>query len=121
MRLYLDQMLHADVAVMLRNDGHDVVRASEIGQARADDAEILDQAKQMGRTLVTLDKDFGDWVIMPLERHPGVIRVRVHPPSAANIVEVLLPFLAAHRQEQLNNHLVILSSASVRRIKTVEE
>ena len=41
LRLYLDQMLRLDVAQALRNEGHDVVRASEVGQARADDYQIL--------------------------------------------------------------------------------
>jgi predicted nuclease of predicted toxin-antitoxin system len=121
MRLYLDQMLHADLAGMLREHGHDVVRASEIGQARADDAEILERASQTARIVITLDKDFGDWVVLPLDRHLGVIRVKIHPPFARNIAEVLLPFLASHRQEQLQNHLVILSPTSARWIKTAAE
>ncbi len=43
-RLYLDQMLRLDVAQALRNEGHEVMRASEVGQARADDYEILQKA-----------------------------------------------------------------------------
>lgn len=121
MRLYLDQMLHADLAMFLRDHGHDVIRASEVGQARADDAEVLDRACDAGRTVVTLDKDFGDWVVLPLHRHPGVIRVKIHPALTAGIAELLLPFLAAHRQEQFQNRLVVLSSTSVRWIKTADE
>jgi predicted nuclease of predicted toxin-antitoxin system len=43
-RLYLDQMLRLDVAVALRDEGHDVMRAFEVGQARSDDFEILQKA-----------------------------------------------------------------------------
>jgi predicted nuclease of predicted toxin-antitoxin system len=121
MRLYLDQMFHADLAVLLRDGGHDVVRANEIGQARADDAEILERASQERQTLVTLDKDFGDWVVLPLNRHAGVIRIKVHPPLAANVAGMLLPFLAKHHQEHFQNHLIILSPNSVRWIKTANE
>ena len=121
MQLYLDQMLHADLATLLQHRGHDVIRASEIGQARADDQQVLDRATRAGRTLVTLDKDFGDWVVLPLNRHAGVIRVKIHPPLATSISEVLLPFLAAHRQEQFRNYLIILSSTSVRWINTADE
>jgi hypothetical protein len=32
-RLYLDQMLRLEVAQALRDDGHDVLRSAEIGQA----------------------------------------------------------------------------------------
>ncbi len=34
LRLFLDQMLRREVAEALRNDGHDVVRTSDVGQAR---------------------------------------------------------------------------------------
>ena len=43
-RLYMDQMFKLDVAQVLRNEGHDVERASEIGQDRADDQQILERA-----------------------------------------------------------------------------
>ena len=44
----------------MRNEGHDVMRASEVGQARADDYEILQKAIAENRILVTLDEHFGD-------------------------------------------------------------
>lgn len=44
LRLYLDQMFRVDVAQALTLEGHDVLRASEVGQARADDQEILEKA-----------------------------------------------------------------------------
>ena len=45
-RLYLDQMLRLEVAQALRNEGYDVLRASEIGQSRADDFQILNKAME---------------------------------------------------------------------------
>ena len=60
LKLYLDQMLRLDVAQALRNEGHNVMRASEVGQSRADDYEILQKAIVENRILVTLDEHFGD-------------------------------------------------------------
>jgi predicted nuclease of predicted toxin-antitoxin system len=40
-KLYLDQMFSLDVAQALREEGYDVVRASETGLSRADDHQIL--------------------------------------------------------------------------------
>lgn len=107
--LYLDQMLRLDVAEALRDEGHDVVRASEVGQARADDQQILHKAIDENRILVTLDEHFGDWVILPLSKHPGVIRLKVNPTTSNNIIKLLVPFLRIHSSGQLKNHLVILS------------
>ena len=71
-KLYLDQMLPFDVVHELRSKGHDVLRASEVGQARADDDRILQKAITENRILVTLDEHFGDWVILPPKREKWV-------------------------------------------------
>ena len=109
-RIYLDQMVSLDVAHELRGKGHDVLRASEVGQARADDGQILQKAIKENRVLVTLDGHFGDWVILPLKKHPGVIRLKVNPTTGKNILKILIPFLNAYSSEQLKDNLVILSA-----------
>lgn len=119
MRLYLDQMFNIRVADTLRAEGYDVLRASEIGQARADDKEILQKSTADNRILITLDDHFGDWVILPLSRHPGVIRIKVNPTTSEKIIGILLPFLRTHRQEEFKDHLVIVSEYKAKWIMTV--
>ncbi|MFC1859861.1 DUF5615 family PIN-like protein [Thermodesulfobacteriota bacterium] len=118
LRLYLDQMLRLDVAQALRDEGHDVVRASEVGQARADDQQILQKAINENRILVTLDEHFGDWVILPLSKHTGVIRLKVNPTTSSNIIKLLTPFLRIHSSRQFKNHLVILSQTREKWVHT---
>jgi predicted nuclease of predicted toxin-antitoxin system len=108
-RLYLDQMLRHEVAQALRDEGHDVLRATEVGQARADDHQILQKAISENRVLVTLDEHFGDWVILPLSEHSGVIRLKINPTTSDNTIKLLLPFLRLHSSDQFKNYLVILS------------
>lgn len=117
-KLYLDQMFRIEVAQALREQGYDVLRASEIGHARADDYQILQKAITEDRILITLDEHFGDWVILPLSRHSGVIRIKVHPTTSEKVLSLLLPFLQAHGQEQFNNYLVILSERRAKWIPT---
>ena len=109
-RLYLDQMFQTHVARVLRQKNYDVIRASEVGQSRADDRQILKKAISDNRILVTLDENFGDWVVLPLYRHPGVIRVKANPATADNVCVILLPFLKRLSPDKIRNHLVILSS-----------
>jgi uncharacterized protein with PIN domain len=52
-RIYLDQMFRLNVAEELRNQGYDVVRASETGHTRADDRQILEKSISEDRVLVT--------------------------------------------------------------------
>jgi predicted nuclease of predicted toxin-antitoxin system len=118
MRLYLDQCLRVEVSEILRAEGFDVIRASEVGQSRADDFEILQYAIAEKRILITLDDHFGNWVILPLREHPGVIRLKVHPTTAENAVNLLLPFLRKHGQIDFQNQLVILSENKSRWIYT---
>jgi predicted nuclease of predicted toxin-antitoxin system len=120
-RLYLDQMLHADLAVILQAHGHDVVRASETGHARADDAEILAPAIRDQRTLITLDGHFGDWAVLPLAEHFGVIRIKAHPATTENITKVLLALLSTCQQSDFRNHLVIASAGRTRLIRTFSD
>ncbi len=108
-RLYLDQMLSLDVALKLRSKGHDVLRASEVRQSRADDSQILHTAIIENRILITLDGHFGDWVILPLKKHPGVVRLKVNPTTSDNIIKLLLPFLNSYSSEDITDNLVILS------------
>ena len=118
LKLYLDQMLRLDVAQALRDEGHDVMRASEVGQARADDYEILQKAISENRILITLDEHFGDWVILPLSKHPGVIRLKVNPATSKNAINLILPFLRLYSSEHFRNRLVILSSKRAKWVHT---
>ncbi len=68
--------------------------------------------------LVTLDEHFGDWVVLPLSRHPGVIRLKVNPTTAKRILSLILPFLRLHTSEQFKDHLVILSEKHAKWILT---
>jgi predicted nuclease of predicted toxin-antitoxin system len=108
-RFYLDQMLRLDVARALIDQGYDVLRVSEVGQARADDFLILQRAIKEDRILITLDHHFGDWVILPLSEHPGVIRLQINPTTSQNAINLLLPFLQLYSPFQFKNNLVILS------------
>jgi predicted nuclease of predicted toxin-antitoxin system len=117
-KLYLDQMFGLDVAQALRTQGYDVLRASETGNARADDQQILQEAIFENRILLTLDEHFGEWVILPLKRHPGVIRLKVDPTTSENVLNLLLPFLRLHKPGQFKNYLVILSEKRAKWIHT---
>ncbi len=111
-------MIPAEAASKLRDQGHDVLRASETGQDRADDRQVLQKAISESRILITLDEHFGDWVILPLSRHPGVIRLRVTPTNSRKILKLLTPFLRLHSADRFKDHLVILSEKRAKWIHT---
>ena len=114
-------MFHLDLADFLRKEGYDVLRTGQTGHDRADDSDILKYATNEGRILVTLDEHYGDWAVLPLQKHCGVIRVKIHPILTQNIAKILLPFLAEHTQDEFRDRLVILSPHKVRWITTGAE
>ena len=118
LRLLLDQMIDSQVAERLSGLGHDVVRVAEIGMARQDDAQILDRAIEDNRILITLDEHFGDWVVLPLSKHPGVVRVKADPSTTERILDVLLPFLVEHQERDFDGVLAIVRSGGVRWVRT---
>ncbi len=118
LRLMLDQVIDLDVAADLRSKGHDVLVVSEAGMARADDEDIQAFAVRENRIFVTLDDDFGDWAILPLNRHPGVIRLKVEPTDTKSIESVLFPFVAASERRGFSNRLVIVRRDRLRWIRT---
>ena len=120
MRLFLDQMFRVELAERLGALGHDAVRASEAGLDRADDADILARAIAQQRVLITLNGHFGDWAVLPLSRHCGVIRVRARPTTTETVARLLLPFLATALESQFANQLVIIAPGRVRWIRTIE-
>ncbi len=118
MRILLDQMIPRSIARFLIEEEHDAVMVSEIGMSRANDADILEYAVKNNRVLITLDKDFGDWVILPLSSHPGVIRVKVPITTGENIIKVLAGFLRAYCNKEFGNYLVIVSGKRYKWVKT---
>lgn len=117
-RFLLDQMLDADVAGALNQAGFSSVRVSALGMARSQDDEILAEAIKNNQILITLDEHFGDWAVLPLTNHPGVIRIKANPAKTGNILSVLLPFLQKHSGDDFTDLLVIVSERGIRRIHT---
>lgn len=114
----LDQMFDRTVLIRLREAGIEVLAVSELGMATADDAEIMQWAITNQRTVITLDDHFGDWSVLPLKTHPGVLRLKVNPTTTENTLSLLLPFLGNNAKRDFSNHLVIIRQSGVRWICT---
>jgi predicted nuclease of predicted toxin-antitoxin system len=63
-RFLIDQDVYALTGRFLREFGHDVVTAAELGLSRAAGTGSLSRAGQESRIFVTRDKDFGGLVFV---------------------------------------------------------
>lgn len=78
MKLLLDTCVWGGVLPVLRKAEHDVVWTGE-WETDPGDQSILSLAYAQGRTLVTLDKDFGERAILYGEPHCGIVRLVAIP------------------------------------------
>lgn len=74
MKLLIDTCISGKIRDTLQRAGHDVVWTGDWPQDPGDD-EILDHAYRQGRILITLDKDFGELVVVHGRPHSGIVRL----------------------------------------------
>lgn len=74
MKLLLDSCVWGGARDVLAAAGHDVATVADAG-ADPGDAVVLRRAHDEGRVLVTLDKDFGELVIVRGLPHSGLVRL----------------------------------------------
>ena len=73
--LLADENVHPDVIVFLRKAGLDVDSVSEQGQFGLPDAQVLQQATESKRVVLTHDSDFGGLALMGA-KFIGIIYMR---------------------------------------------
>jgi predicted nuclease of predicted toxin-antitoxin system len=73
--LLADENIHPDVIDFLRRDGLDIESVSEQRHFGLPDSEVLQQATEMGRVVLTHDSDFGGLALMGAQ-FIGIIYVR---------------------------------------------
>jgi predicted nuclease of predicted toxin-antitoxin system len=113
-KFLLDENLSPRQAETIRALGHDAVSVAESGLAGADDSAVRRVAIEGGRILVTLDGDFANVLRFPPEATPGVLRLRLHPPTEDAIAAALrfaIPRLAGIC---LDGKLVVVDERKIR-------
>jgi len=108
MRFLVDQDVYFITVQLLRECGHDVVTASELGMQRAPDLEMLKQAAKSHRLLMTRDKGFGSLVFLGEVSSAGVILLRITPTVIASVHKQLYRLLSEHSEEELHSIFCIV-------------
>ncbi|KAA0276351.1 MAG: DUF5615 family PIN-like protein [Anaerolineales bacterium] len=73
--LLADENVHPEVIDFLRKAGLDVISVSEQGQYGLPDSQVLQQATEAGRVVLTHDSDFGGLALMGVQ-FIGIIYIR---------------------------------------------
>ncbi|MCP4703180.1 MAG: hypothetical protein GY865_01100 [candidate division Zixibacteria bacterium] len=97
MKLLLDQDVYAVTALFLSEQGHDLVKAAQLGLSQAPDETLLRTAHAEGRLFVTRDRDFGNLTFVK-GLPAGVLYLRMMPTTMNSVHQELAKVLETYTQ-----------------------
>jgi predicted nuclease of predicted toxin-antitoxin system len=118
MKFLLDQDVYALTERFLREQGHDVVTASQLGLSRASDSDLLKIASEQRRIFVTRDRDFGNLVFVH-SAGSGVIYLRMLPSTIKDVHVELKKVLETYNETELGKAFVVVEQ-HCHRIRKIE-
>ncbi len=95
MRFLADQCVYRLTVKYLRDLGHDLVTAEELGLQRADDSTLLAKAAELNCVFLTRDLDLADLRNYPPTLTNGIIVLRMKPAAIDRVHAVLNQFLTS--------------------------
>ena len=107
MRFLIDQDVFGDTTRLLKELGHEVLTASEMGMYRAADIELLGVAESQQRIMLTRDRDFGELVFRG-NLVAGVIYLRILPSAQDAVHGELGKVLSAYPEAELLQSFVVV-------------
>ena len=114
MRFKTDENLHPQLAVFLRENGHDALTVWDEELRGHPDTDLAAACQSEQRALVTLDTGFADIRVYPPRQYAGLIVLRVTDQSRRSILKVFPRVLNLLKSEPLSGQLWIVSERSVR-------
>jgi len=94
---------------VIENLGYKVIDVRDIGLGAAPDQKIIEYASSHDYIILTRDLDFGDIIRYPLEKHHGVVILRLPHIFTANEINIALSrFLKSVKGEDIINSVVIV-------------
>lgn len=103
------------LARWLRTRGHDAVHASALGLDRAADIQILAQALQDGRTVVTADVDYPRLLALAGAVGPTLILFRGGDWSEVAVIARMQQILDGLNENELTRSIIVVERGRVRR------
>lgn len=107
--------LSHELAVWLRNEGHDAVHATDLDLSRAADVDVMAYAKREGRTVVTADLDYPRLLAVARASNPSLILFRDGNWSDASVVVRMREILRALNEADVSESIVVVDRDRVRR------
>lgn len=106
MRFLLDMGIAANVALWLKNQGHDAIHLNDENLYTLEDDSIIEKAIDEDRIIITSDMDFGQLLALNRFRQASVIQFRTSDFTPVNI-QNKLELLFTKFSNQLDGDFII--------------
>ncbi len=110
LKLLLDENIGLRTYNELKAQGYHV-QSILVEKRGASDTEVIAEAIQQGKVIVTMDKDFG--YLAQSYRPPGIILLRLRNPKVPNRINAILR--ALQLGEKLYGYITIVTDTRIRR------
>ncbi|MGO9834108.1 MAG: DUF5615 family PIN-like protein [Polyangiaceae bacterium] len=114
MKFKIDENLPTQVAVALREAGHDAMSVVDQGLGGREDAGVAEVCRREGRSLVTLDVDFANVQAYPPRAYPGLVVLRLQRQDKSHVLSVVATVVPLLGVEPLERRLWIVDESRVR-------
>ena len=111
MKFLVDVCAGHFLAEWLRSQGHDVVEVRDKDNRMAD-GDILAWAASQGRILVTMDKDFTQFIRLKKIKHAGVIHLENLPVTIR--ITHLARIIKVHEKDLVRKAVIIQKGSKIR-------
>jgi predicted nuclease of predicted toxin-antitoxin system len=115
MKFKVDENLPIEVAVALREAGHDAMSVVDQGLGGRADASVAEVCRREERSLITLDVDFANvQAYPPRDYNPGLVVLRLQRQDKAHVLAVVATVVPLLGEEPLEHPLWIVDESRVR-------
>lgn len=114
MKILVDMNLSPDWVPALTNHGITAVHWSTVGDPRAEDAVIMDWARENGYVVFTHDLDFGATLALTQADGPSVIQVRAQDVTPHHLEPAVISVLENNTLQLEAGCLIVLDEARSR-------
>ncbi len=107
--------LSPQLAVWLRENGHEADHASTVGLHGAKDSAIIAVARQQNRIIITADLDFPQLLAISHAKDPGVILLRGGNYNEQEMRQLLKRVLERFPENKLLHTITVVDKVRIRR------
>jgi predicted nuclease of predicted toxin-antitoxin system len=114
-RIKVDENIGKSGVNLLRLSGHDVMTVRDEGLAGSPDEKLFQACLAEGRTLITLDRDFGQAPRFPPKQTAGIVILELGGAASLRLLnDRIRDFLALSENRSISGELWIVEPGRVR-------